>query len=403
MRLRTLAICSLAVAGSLAATTTAPLGTARTEALSAVLASAVSRGDVPAVVATVVDGQSVLYLRAVGTKDAKSGSPAAPDSIFRIASMTKPVTTVAAMMLHEEGKLGFDDPVAQYLPEFEHVRVLTRLSDTDATYESRPPSRPITIRHLLTHTSGIGYAFSDPRLAKLDDGKKAEAELPLLHDPGEKWTYGPNTAVLGRIVEKISGQTLDAFFQQRIFDPLGMVDTSFAVAVEKRDRVVTQHARANGALVEQPNAANLRAPVRGDGGLFSTGADYGRFLQLFLNGGRAGGDRLLSEASVRAMTSNQIGALKIERQPTTNPSLMLPFPEGAGKDTFSFGFQITERPAKHGMRRAGSYAWAGIFNTYFWVDPAQGIGAVILMQTLPFGDDKSVRVVNDFERALYRK
>jgi CubicO group peptidase (beta-lactamase class C family) len=370
--------------------------------MSAVIHEAVSRGDVPAVVAEVVDPEAVLYLGADGHKDRESHAAVTGDSIFRIASMTKPITTVAAMMLHEEGKLGLDDPVTKYLPEFARVRVLTRLSDTRTTYDSRPPARPITIRHLLTHTSGIGYSFSDPRLARLDDGKKTEAELPLLHDPGETWTYGPNTAVLGRVVEKISGQSLDAFFERRIFQPLGMADTAFAVPPEKRDRVVAQYARVNGTLVEQPRASAARSAPRGDGGLFSTASDYGRFLQLLLNGGRARGTRILSDDSLRLMTSNQIGSLHVERQPSSNLAVSLPFPvDGAGKDKFGFGFQIAAAPAPAGTRAAGSYGWAGILNTYFWVDPVRRVGVVVLMQTLPFGDPASVRVVRQLERALY--
>src|SRR5262249_55121302 len=155
-------------------------------------------------------------------------------------------------------------------------------------------------------------SFSDPKLARLDDGRKPTAELPLLHEPGERWTYGASTAVLGRIVEKISGRPLDALLRERIFSPLEMKDTSYAVPADRRVRVVTVHQRqADGGTREQPNPAALGGPVRGDGGLFSTASDYGRFMQLFLNGGRRGGRRLVSESSIRLMMSNQIGPLTV--------------------------------------------------------------------------------------------
>jgi methyl acetate hydrolase len=372
-------------------------------AIQAFLRQSVADHVVPAVVVVVVNAQQQILLDAAGKRDAANKADVASDSIFRIASMTKPITSLAVMMLAEKGRIGIDDPLTTYLPEFDAVRVLTTFNDADRTYESRPPARPITIRHLLTNTSGIGYAFSDARLAKLDDGKKREWQMPLLHDPGERFTYGPNTAVLGYIVEKVSGQPLEMFLKSNIFDPLGMTDTFFSVPPEKRLRVVTQHVRAKEGLIERPNPETLQSPVRGDGGLFSTAADYGRFMQMILNGGRAGAVRLVKDETLRSMTTNQIGTLLVQEQPSANALLARPFPFGGGKDKFGFGFQIEAAPAAaEGLRSVGSLSWGGIYNTHFWIDPKQQIAAAVLMQVLPYYDDDALHVLRGVERLVYQ-
>ncbi|HEV3140270.1 MAG TPA: serine hydrolase domain-containing protein, partial [Vicinamibacterales bacterium] len=375
------------------------------------LRTRVERGDVPAVVAAVVNRDEVIYIGAFGKRDVAANSAIAPDALFRIASMTKPVTSLAVMMLVEEGKVALDDPIEKHLPDYTQPRVITRLHD-DGTFDSRPANRGIRIRDLLTNTSGIGYAFSDPTLARLDQAKVPEAELPLLHDPGAKWTYGSSTAVLGRMVERVSGLTLDAFDKTRIFDPLGMIDTFYVVPADKRGRVVTQHQKdATGTVTEQPNPAEIRSGVRGDGGLFSTARDYAAFTQLFLNGGRrpfdglkAGGDtRLVSERTVAMMLSNQIGSVVVGQQPAADVVRTKPFPIGAGKDTFGFGFQIETAPSQQGMRSAGSGSWAGIYNTHFWIDPQKQIAGVVLMQVLPFYDDRCIDLLRGFERTVYQR
>ena len=373
------------------------------ERLDTFLRASVEAGDVPGIVAMVVGRDSTIYMGAFGKAAVAQNLPMMPDSIFRIASMTKPVTSLAAMMLVDQGQLRLDDPVTRYLPEFEQVRVMTAWHDADGTYDARPPRRPITIRDLLTHTSGIAYSLVDARLAKLDDGHKEPSELPLVSDPGVRFAYGPSTTVLGDIVAKVAQMPLEAFFQTRIFEPLGMRDTFFRVPPEKHDRVVTTHARmADGSLRESPNSGPLSAPVRGDGGLFSTAADYARFMQLFLNDGRAGRTRLIGERTIRLMTSNQIGSLRIGEQLSTNLAIARPFPIGAGKDSFGFGFQIEGRPAAAGLRSAGSLSWGGIFNTHFWIDPDRGIAAVVLMQILPYYDPRTLAVLRGFEREVYR-
>jgi methyl acetate hydrolase len=376
-------------------------------ALSRQLDAAVARGDTPGVVALVVDRNGVLYEGSAGKLDVARNLPMRSAAIFRIASMTKPITSVAIMMLLGEEKLRLDDPVSKYLRGFEDLRVLTAFNATDGSYETRPAKRPMTIRHLLTHTSGIGYAFASPIVARLQkDTQKREWELPLLHDPGEKWTYGASTVVLGMIVEKITGSSLEAYFQERIFRPLGMADTSYAVAADKQSRVPTAYDRTNGMLQERPRATIVSTPTppfEGDGGLYSTAQDYGLFMRMLLNGGRLGSVRLLTEKSVRLMGENQIGAIFVEQQPAANPLLAKPFPLGAGRDRFGLGFQIASKDDGNAKYRSpGSLSWAGLYNTEFWIDPRRHVAGVVLMQLLPFYDDGAIRTLRDFEQIVYQ-
>jgi CubicO group peptidase (beta-lactamase class C family) len=288
-------------------------------ALSRQLSSAISRGDTPGVVALVVGRDGVLYQGAAGKLDVAHDIAMPVNAIFAIASMTKPVTSVAIMMLCEQGKLKLDDPVSKYLAGFDNLRVITKFNEKDATYETRPAKRPMTIRHLLTHTSGIGYDFSNAVEHRLiEKTKKSEWELPLLNDPGDKWNYSASTAVLGMIVEKISGESLEAYYQKHIFEPLGMVDSSYAVPLAKQSRAATKYNRINGQWKElvrtRPIPATAKPPFRGDGGLYSTAQDYGKFMQMLLNGGHLGPARILSEHSVQMMGENNIGPVFVELQ-----------------------------------------------------------------------------------------
>ena len=371
--------------------------------LDAFLRSRVDSGDASGVVAIVVDPHSTVYEGAFGKADVTHNRPMTTESIFRLASMTKPVTSLATMMLVEQGQIGLDDLVTKYLPEFSRIRVLDSSPKADGSFGTHPPRRPITIRDLLTHTSGLAYSFVDTRLVKLDDGHKGPADLPLVCEPGERFVYGPNTAVLGDIIVNVSGMPLDRFFAARIFEPLGMQDTFFTVPSDKRGRVVTLHMRgADGSLKEIPNPAMLTSPVRGDGGLFSTAGDYARFMQLFLNRGRAGDKRLVSERTIALMATNQIGALRMTTQESADPSIARPFPFGAGKDTFGFGFQIEGVPADPDLRSPGSLSWGGIFNTHFWIDPSRSLAAVVMMQLVPYYDGRAMEVLRGFEREVYR-
>jgi len=365
---------------------------------------AVDRRLAPAVVVGVVDAERPIFLHAAGMRDVRHGAPLAPDAIFRIASMTKPVTSLAVMMLAEDGAIDVEAPAATYLPELDRLRVLAEFDETHGTWTSRPPKRPVTTRDLLTHTSGVAYSFVDARLAKIDDGRKSRVEIPLLHDPGERFSYGPGTAMLGSLVAAVSGGTLDDFCRTRIFEPLGMVDSGYAVPPGKHDRVVTMQTHDASGFVEQPNAATIASRGRGDDGLLSTAGDYGRFMQLFLNRGRANGARVVSEDTIRAMTSNQIGALRIGSQPAVPGAIARAFPIGGETDGFGFGFQIDARPlgSRNGGRSAGTCSWSGIFNTYFWIDCQRQIGVTVLMQYLPALDAGAVEILEGVERSVYR-
>lgn len=369
------------------------------------LTSVVRDTRIPGIVALAVDADGIVYTGAFGRQDVAHGVPMAADTLFRIASMTKPVTSVAVMMLVQEGDIGLDDPVSKYLPEFKDEKVIENFNASDKSYMSRPAARPMTVRHLLTHTSGLGYAFSNHTLAALLGGEPpgtSAAKFPLLHDPGARWTYGESTRVLGTLVEKVSGQPLEEFMSERIFVPLGMNDTFYTVPAAKASRVATVHRTTPEGLVETPNPAEITAPVYGDGGLHSTAADYAKFIQLFLNEGRApNGARLLSEATVALMGQNHIGAVVVEQQPAALPALSEPFPLGAGHDKFGLGFQITAAPGEPSMRSPGSMSWAGIFNTEFWIDPARDVGGVLLMQYLPFYDAAAIATLQGFERRVY--
>jgi len=378
-----------------------------TAAVAAVLERAVERGDTPAVVGLVVDRDRVLFASASGRLDVARDVPLRTDAIFRIASMTKPVTSVAIMMLLEQGQLALDDPVSKYLPGFDKLQVITKFNAVDGSYETRPARRTMTLRHLLTHTSGIGYGFSSPIVQRLQQGnEKAEWELPLLHEPGERWTYSASTRVLGIIVEKITGESLEDYCQEHIFVPLGMTDTSFAVPVSKQSRIINVYTHADGKFQQQSGATvptTPTPPFRGDGGLYSTAQDYGQFMRMLLNHGSVGDAKILSAKSISLMSRNQIGAVFVSQQPAANPAQTRPFPLGAGRDKFGLGFQVTapsEDDSKY--RSAGSLSWAGIYNTEFWVDPKRGVGAVLLMQYLPFYDEAAIRTLRDFEAAVYQ-
>jgi methyl acetate hydrolase len=400
---------SLAVAGLVlvALPQAAPraLPAAGKSALDAFLDGQVTRGAVPGVVVHVVSREAVLYSGAFGKQDAGRNVPLATDSIFRIASMTKAVTSVAAMMMIEQGKMKLDDDVSQYLPAFKSMQVLTSYDAKAGTYDTRPSTRPITIRQLLTHTSGIGYSWSDPGLALVQQktNKGGETDLPLVHEPGEKWTYGASTKVLGDLVEKFSGERIDAFTDTHIARPLGMSDTFYEVPAAKYGRVVTTHNKdAAGKITEAPNPAKLPVSLRGDGGLFSTAPDYGKFLQMLLNGGRLGNARILKSSTVADMLKPHTNGVRVRLQPVANAGLSKPYPLGANEDIWGLGFQLADpKKADPNMRRPGSGNWAGIFNTFFWIDPKAEIGVMVMMQMLPFYDADAIATLQGVEQRVY--
>lgn len=364
------------------------------DAISRVLRAAVERADVPAVVGLVVSPSAELYREGFGHASVAAQTPVTPDAIFRVFSMTKPVTSVAAMLLVDEKRIALDDPIAKHLPEKDAMQAVITV-DGVGHFISRPPETPVTVRHLLTHTSGIAYDFASDIVHRVRESAPSIPETSILvHEPGERWTYGPSTRLLGNIVAKVSGQTLDVFFEERIFKPLGMADTAFTVPDAKRSRLVTSHERKGSALVEQKIPDKIAPQVYGDYGLYSTASDYGRFVRMILNGGALDGRRVLAEATVKEMSTNQIGALTIQSAAATNP--------GSGRDGFGLGFQVTQLPKPDPRHRSnGSLSWSGAMNTFFWIDPTRRFGAVLLMQTLPFGDPPAMRVLDEFEAAVY--
>src|SRR5689334_14611787 len=376
-------------------------------ALDASLRGAVERKDVPGVVALVTDRKGVVYQGAFGVADVATGQPLSADSIFRIASMTKAITSTAAMQLIEQGKFTLDDPVEKYLPEMAKLPVFDSFDAKTGNYHLHMTSKPITVRHVLTHTSGLGYPFTS---ATLRDFKPRAGETypdgPLLFEPGEKWWYGTSTDIVGRLVEKISGQKLEDYFRQHIFTPLKMTDTSYNVPEAKAARLAAAQQRdgerMDGAIVKQSPQPALTIPQPiGGGGLASTASDYGRFVRMLLNGGELDGARVLKAETVALMGQNHIGNVSV-------PALASALPRSRdftfvadGRDKFGLGFLITTDHVP-GKRSAGSLSWGGINNTYFWVDQNRGIAGVILMQYLPFADPAALAIHDTFERAAYQ-
>jgi CubicO group peptidase (beta-lactamase class C family) len=375
-----------------------------------VLRKAVEEQRLPGVVAMVAQGDAVVYQGAFGKQYAAKGVPMATDSIFRIASMTKAVTSVAVMQLVERGRVKLDEPAGTYLPDLARVEVLEDF-DTNGTAKLRPPKTPVTVRQLLTHTSGFGYEFFDEKLsryvaagrvpsARTGDGGFLKA--PLVFDPGTKWEYGISTDWLGKLVEKISSQSLEECFRQNIFAPLGMEDSFFNVPTDKQARVVTVHQRKDdGTLTENPPQAFK--PVQflsGGGGLYSTAPDYLKFTRMLLGGGKLGNTRVLQAETVALMGRNQIGDLMLTAINSPTPQLARNISIPGLLDKFGLGFAINTRPVEGG-RASGSMAWAGIYNTFFWIDPTRKTTAVLMMQLLPFLDDAAKAELDEFELAVY--
>jgi len=380
--------------------------------LDEVLRKAVEEKRLPGVVAIVARGHAVVYQKAFGKQYAAKGVPMAVDSIFRLASMTKPVTSVAVMQLIERGHLKLDEPAATYLPELARVEVLEG-SDANGKATLRAPRMPVTVRHLLTHTSGFGYEFFDEKLHRyvagggapsISTGDDSFLKQPLLFEPGTQWEYGISVDWLGKLVEKISGQSLEEYLRQNIFLPLGMGDTFFDVPADKQVRVVTVHQRKNDGLLAE-NPPQQFKPVQfqsGGGGLYSTAPDYLKFTRMLLGGGKLGKTRLLQAETVALMGRNQIGDLNVTEFNSLEPQWARNRVRIPGNlDKFGLGFAINSLPVEGG-RAAGSMAWAGIYNTYFWIDPARKTTAVLMTQFLPFLDDAAKSLLEQFELAVYR-
>jgi CubicO group peptidase (beta-lactamase class C family) len=372
------------------------------------LAAAVDRGDVPGLVAMAATRKRVLYEAAFGLADVGHDRRMTTDALFRIASMTKPVTSVAAMQLYEQGRFALDDPAEKYLPELSNPMVFDSFDTASGAYTLRPARTKITIRHLFTHTSGLAYGFTSAivRDFKPRDGEHYEAG-PLLFDPGTEWIYGTSSDWLGRLVEKLSGENLEDYFRQHIFVPLGMEDTSYNVPENKQPRLVTVHQRPAGrrdeALVERANQPQQPATsFSGGGGLVSTAGDYARFARMILNDGTLDGEQILTAASIAEMSRNQLGTVRVRALRSAEPDLSddFSFIEDL-KDEWGLGFLLNETH-EPGKRSSGSLSWGGLDNTYFWIDPTRGVAGVILMQFLPFADPKALAIYDGFERGVYR-
>src|ERR1700760_1335059 len=366
--------------------------------------------EIPGVVAMAANGKEVIYQGAFGKRDLAKDDSMTADSVFWIASMTKAVTSAGAMQLVEQGKLSLDTPIGKLLPDLASPQVLEGF-DAKGEPKLRPAKGTITLRHLMTHTAGYSYELwnSDKATYLEKTGtpgittcQNAALKTPLSSDPGTRWEYGVNIDFVGKAIEAASGQRLDAYLRDNIFAPLGMTDTAFKIGPSQRERLVGMHARTPDGLasvafeIEQEPEFHM-----GGGGLYGTAGDYIKFTQMILNKGKGNGNQLLKPETVATMGQNHIGDLTMGKMPSavafaTNDVDL--FPDIVKKWGLSFMINTAKTPEG---RSAGSLAWAGLANTYFWIDPARDVVGVILMQLLPFVDGKCLQAFAGFERGVY--
>jgi len=379
--------------------------------LDEVLAAGVKRGAVPGVVATVVDRDGVRYEGAFGERQIGSGVEMTTDTVGAIFSMTKAITGAAAMQLVEQGRLDLDAPASEVCEEIGAIGVLDGFDDSGQPV-TRPPASPVTLRNLLTHTSGFVYDIWNEDMTRWHEVtgvpniltlQKASLSTPLMFDPGTRWQYGIGIDWAGQMVEKVSGQTLGEYFAEHLTGPLGMTDTAFAHNPTMLERASAVHARMpDGTLapIELPPPDDPQFEM-GGGGLHGTMADYGRFIRMILNDGELDGTRLLNADTVAQMASNHIGNIRVESLHTAAPQFSndAEFFPGEPK-SWGLTFQINEAPAATG-RPAGTLMWAGLANSFFWIDRENGIGGAFLSQILPFVDSGSVDLFFELESAVY--
>jgi methyl acetate hydrolase len=376
-----------------------------------VLKTAIDRGDVPGVVAMAATREGQVYQGVFGKRALPDGAAMTADSVFWIASMTKAITSTAAMQLVEQGRLALDRPIADVLPELASPRVLEGF-DAAGEPRLRPARRPITLRHLITHTAGFTYAIWNSNIGRYIEKtgtpdiiscQNAALSLPLIFDPGDRWDYGINIDWIGKAVERVSGQRLGEYFAERLFGPIGMKDTAFKLTPGHRARLVGMHARGEDGALAPISFAMPEEPEfeMGGGGLYSTASDYLAFQQIFLNEGRAVSRQVLRPETVRMMAENATGDLNVGLLKTVAPSYSndAEFFPGMVKK-WGLGFMISTAQVPGG-RSPGSLAWAGLGNTYFWIDPAKGIAGVILMQLIPFADPKALGLLEGLEKGIY--
>lgn len=372
----------------------------------AALRACVESGAVPGVVAMAAGAQAAIYEGAFGVRAQGAAAKMSVDTVFRIASMVKLLTSVAALQLVERGRLELDEPAASVDPTLASRRVLTGF-DAQGVPQLRPAQRSITLRNLLSHTSGFSYPLWDAEVVRYLHAARPDPALPrsvLMFDPDSRWAYGPSLDHVGRLVEIASGLPLDRYFRDHILRPLGMNDTGFTISEQQRAREARLHVRqSDGSLVVQPLERHTTPRTfSGGGGIYSTAPDYLALLQALLNGGSFDGKSILRPQTVALMEVNQIGNLDAGVMKTTNPAISsdVDFLPGV-RLRWGLGHMINLDPVEGG-RKAGSLTWAGLYNTYYWIDPASGLAAVIMMQILPFADARALATYRAFERALYR-
>jgi CubicO group peptidase (beta-lactamase class C family) len=358
------------------------------------LEAAIASGEVPGAVALVTDSADTRYLRAFGHADALAAAPMREDTVFQIASMTKAITSAAALQLVERGRLTLDAPMGDILPELAAPRVLTGFDDDNRPL-TRPATRPITLRHLLTHTSGLGYSFMRAELmyvagaSTAAPGSRASYDLPLLFDPGERWEYGVSTDWAGMAIEAVTGMKLGDYLAAEITGPLGMAATRFRGAAELPADAAKIHARLpGGGFAHVPMVLGGGEVQSGGGGLSSTAPDYARFLRMILRGGELDGVRVLSPETITLMQANDLApGIRAGLMTTAFPEMTPEFdPLPDQQSGWSLGgFLVNPEPGPAG-RSPGSLHWAGIFNCYYWIDPARDRAGLILAQVAPFAD-----------------
>lgn len=370
------------------------------------LSRAITKGRLPGAACLIVDRDSVRYSRSFGFADALAGLPMETDTVCQIASMTKALVSVGAMQLVEAGRIELDAPIGTVLLELADPQVLNGFAE-DGEPILRPAARPITLRQLLTHTSGLGYAFVQPEVLRYFQavgipapGSKASIAMPLLFDPGDGWAYGVSTDWAGLAIEAVTGTDLQTYLEAHVFAPLGLRNTAFRDTLP--DGAARVHTRSpDGGFSLSRLYLGGGEFHGGGGGLTSTAQDYARFLQMMLRGGELDGTRLLQADTVAEMTRNQVGSIRAGAMPTAMPEFAAPYDTFPDQHTgWGLGFLINPDPIEGG-RSAGSLCWAGIFNSYYWIDPAAGVAGVFMSQLAPFGDSGALAAFGELERMAY--
>jgi methyl acetate hydrolase len=367
--------------------------------------------EIPGVVAIAATAKEVIYQGAFGKRDLSKPDAMTADSVFWIASMTKAITTAGAMQLVEQGKLALDAPVGKLLPDLASPEVLEGF-DAAGEPKLRPANKPITLRHLMTHTAGFCYDMWNGDMVKylektgtpsVTTCKNDALKTPIMSDPGTRWEYGTNIDFVGKAIEAVSGKRLDAYLRDHLFTPLGMSDTGFKLGDSQRKRLVAMHARGpDGSLAPIPFELEQDPEFHmGGGGLYGTAGDYIKFTRMILNKGSGNGNQLLKPETVAMMGQNHIGELTMTKMTSavafaTNDVDL--YPDMVKK--WGLSFLITTAQTPEG-RSPGSLAWAGLANTYYWIDPSRDVTGVILMQVLPFADQKCLEAFAGFERGVY--